>query len=219
MENRTQDTYSDETVRILGPSDFGGDQDGLRDGWRFMGWNTMSDGTGTQYEPDSTLYFNQSTTLYAQWWKLRCWVRFDANGGEISGLADRELNWGAEVGVLPVAVFNKEDDFAGNEFLGWFTASGDMVDEHYIVPEQSEIVLYAHWIGVIHYQVVNNYDNNIVEIDANNVATGFKGEASTEKYCAIRAIDKFDFSGNFTIVMKGKAALAASRQDMFAGHN
>ena len=139
-------------------------------------------------------------------------VSFDANGGSATGLSPREVDCGGEIGELPIATYPHVDGFAGMKFQGWFTEGGTQVVETTIVPKNlSEITLYAHWIGVIHYQVSNNYDNNVIEIDANNVATGFKGEASTGKYCAIKTVDKFDFTGKFKITMKGKRESAGWR--------
>ena len=39
-----------------------------RPGYKFIGWNTKEDGTGTAYAPDSTIQLTEPmTTLYAQW--------------------------------------------------------------------------------------------------------------------------------------------------------
>ena len=37
-----------------------------RDGYRFIGWNTLADGMGTLYQPGNTIQLTQNTTLYAQ---------------------------------------------------------------------------------------------------------------------------------------------------------
>lgn len=39
----------------------------VRTGFRFVGWNTVADGTGTPYLPGATFPFTADTTLYAQW--------------------------------------------------------------------------------------------------------------------------------------------------------
>ena len=42
-----------------------------RSGWRFAGWNTASDGSGTSYSPSASYPANQpDVTLYAQWERL-----------------------------------------------------------------------------------------------------------------------------------------------------
>lgn len=39
----------------------------LRSGFRFVGWNTLADGTGTPYSPGGIFGFTANTTLFAQW--------------------------------------------------------------------------------------------------------------------------------------------------------
>jgi uncharacterized repeat protein (TIGR02543 family) len=45
----------------------------IRSQYRFTGWNTSQDGTGTSYAPGDTFSITQNTTLYAQWtnWSIR----------------------------------------------------------------------------------------------------------------------------------------------------
>ena len=38
-----------------------------RDGYEFIGWNTLPDGTGEKYEVGDTISLSANTTLYAQW--------------------------------------------------------------------------------------------------------------------------------------------------------
>ena len=38
-----------------------------RDGYKFNGWNTAKDGTGTKYDPEESITLSASVTLYAQW--------------------------------------------------------------------------------------------------------------------------------------------------------
>ena len=38
-----------------------------RSGFRFVGWNTLADGTGTPYLPGATFSFAADTTVFAQW--------------------------------------------------------------------------------------------------------------------------------------------------------
>ena len=38
-----------------------------REGYKFTGWNTEADGSGTAYENGATVNFTEDTTLYAQW--------------------------------------------------------------------------------------------------------------------------------------------------------
>lgn len=56
----SQRGWSDEPLQII-------DYPGSRTGYSFNGWNTKADGTGMQYMPGNTTYFDNSITLYAQW--------------------------------------------------------------------------------------------------------------------------------------------------------
>ncbi|MDY6036435.1 MAG: InlB B-repeat-containing protein, partial [Paludibacteraceae bacterium] len=38
-----------------------------RDGYKFTGWNTAQDGSGTPYAPGAEITLSESVTLYAQW--------------------------------------------------------------------------------------------------------------------------------------------------------
>ena len=52
-----------------------------RTGWKFLGWNTKSDGTGTSYADGGSISSTNSGTihLYAQWAQYT--LTYDANGG------------------------------------------------------------------------------------------------------------------------------------------
>jgi len=41
-----------------------------RSGYRFIGWNSVQDGTGTHYAPGVSVAVNENCTLYAQWRKV-----------------------------------------------------------------------------------------------------------------------------------------------------
>ena len=49
-----------------------------RHGYRFIGWNTKADGTGTAYTEGQTISLTENTTLYAQWEKFN--ITGTANG-------------------------------------------------------------------------------------------------------------------------------------------
>lgn len=52
-----------------------------RSGYSFSGWNTASDGSGTNYSPSATFAVEDDTTLYAKWIPLGSYtVMYDGNG-------------------------------------------------------------------------------------------------------------------------------------------
>ena len=151
-------------------------------------------------------------------------ITLDPNGGTIEGSSEArtiELSAGPLGDRLPIPTPQPSSEgFAGLRFEGWWTdpEGGTKITGERIVPESGNITLYAHWIGVIRYRVENHYDDNVVTIDDNHVASGFKGQVSTGKYCAIKTLDKFDFTGKFKIYMKAKRGDGGTRQDIFAAN-
>jgi uncharacterized repeat protein (TIGR02543 family) len=59
--NQTQTYPTGAQATILGQSSF------TKSGYTFLGWNSVSDGTGSVYVPSSSVIVNSSITLYAQW--------------------------------------------------------------------------------------------------------------------------------------------------------
>ena len=57
-------------------------------GYRFTGWNTAADGSGTAYDDRAPFTPTDDTTLYAQWQKIEVEVEdFDSKGYEYTGKA------------------------------------------------------------------------------------------------------------------------------------
>ena len=97
------------------------------------------------------------------------------------------------------------------EFDGWWTEieGGSRCVESDIVPDETpEITLYAHWIGVIHYDVLNMNapEGKRCVVDPTGIASGFYGNGIDRIQCSLATIDedKFDFSGEFQVVIKCK---------------
>ena len=99
----------------------------------FAGWWTAG---GVQVEAGARLY--EDTALYAHWTLSKYAVSFDANGGEMEA-DDRQIEYGAEVGELPVPTWE------GREFLGWFTAEGDGDAVSAETRVLDSVSLFAHW--------------------------------------------------------------------------
>ena len=148
-------------------------------------------------------------------------VHLDPFGGTIDGssnIYDVRIPVGETVGnrlPTPIAA-SSSSGFAGiTEFKGWWTkeyGEGVQILSDILVTSAGEITLYASWEGVIHYRNVGN-----VPIDSNGVAT-FGWSSSS----GLQTVDKFDFGGNFRVVMKcqrgnGDGSFHTDRQDIFAG--
>ena len=134
----------------------------VRKGYKFTGWNTESDGTGTSYNDKATvknLTTNETVTLYAQWTIITYTIRYNSNGG-LGTMDDVVLTYNDDT-YLSSNLYEKR----GYRFVGWNTKSdgtGDDFDDKQYVRELTDvdgsvIVLYAQW-KVINYVV--RYEGN-----------------------------------------------------------
>ena len=143
-----------------------------RPGYRFIKWNTMSDGSGTDYYP-GTKYKNLTSrnggyvTLYAQWEPIKYYVQFNANGG--SGTMDnQQLTYGRSE-KLNTNLFTRAG--SGLCFGGWKkTASGSSSNytqgSYYIfnlsTTENATVNLYVHWIKEKYNLVFDYLDQSTI---------------------------------------------------------
>ena len=93
-------------------------------GYTFGGWNTKSDGTGTNYTAGSgTFTITANTTLYAKWnTATKYTVTFDAGSGTCDDESLTETSGGAGV-TLPTANPPATCATNGWKFAGWWTGS------------------------------------------------------------------------------------------------
>lgn len=83
----------------------------MKTGYTFVGWNTLADGTGTDYVEGANFTLDASTTLYAKWSINQYTLTFDSAGG--SAVASITQNYNSSV-TPPVSPTR-----AGYFFLGW----------------------------------------------------------------------------------------------------
>lgn len=132
-------------------------------GYSFNGWNTKSNGTGTNYADKasvSTLTTTSGATvnLYAKWTANTYTVAYNANGG--SGTMSNTTHTYDSAKSLTKNAFTKE----GYMFMGWSTSrSGDVeyIDEESVknLATSGTITLYAVWMreGTIRIMVNGEY--------------------------------------------------------------
>ena len=127
-------------------------------GYKFSGWNTKPDGTGTTYTDEQNVQNLTDTvggvvTLYAQWTPITYKIAFNANSGtgsmsEITVTYDKEI-------TLPANTFKK----TGYPFAGWnITSDGTGIsygNEASIMnltsTEGQTVILYAQWTASVYY--------------------------------------------------------------------
>jgi len=123
-------------------------------GYRFIGWNTLANGSGRMYQPGSTYYLSPSTLhadifLYAQWAKTVS-ASYNANGSGATGsVSDPTEYIAGEVVTLPDNGFTR----SGYRFTGWNTSANGsgtrvMAGADYTVTDtdtENGLTFYAQW--------------------------------------------------------------------------
>jgi uncharacterized repeat protein (TIGR02543 family) len=130
-----------------------------RTGYTFAGWNTLANGSGTNYTAGSRYTPTASVTLYAKWTALTPYtIAFNLNGA--AGSAPATINtYATAVVVLPGE--GSMTAPASTTFAGWNTnaaGTGSAYAAAETYSPQSSITLYAQWTNVT--QATLTYDAN-----------------------------------------------------------
>ena len=115
--------------------------------FRFAGWNTEPDGSGTSYSDKAVINLsnvdNSVLTLYAQWDIDDTVIKYESNSGS-GNMSDQVIEYGV-TGKLTKNSFTR----VGYEFTGWNTkADGSgtsYADQASITAKGQSITLYAQW--------------------------------------------------------------------------
>jgi len=133
-------------------------------GYTFAGWNTKTDGSGTNYankESVSNLATIGTVTLYAKWTQNTYTVVFDANGG--SGSMNSQTHTYDATKALSENKFER----TGYTFTGWNTAQNGTGTNYANQEEVSNlaasgtVTLYAKWIPTV-YTIEYNLNGGTV---------------------------------------------------------
>lgn len=160
-----------------------------RAGYKFVGWNTKADGTGTSYNDKQSVTLSSDIQLYAKWEIIKYNIVFDSNGG--TGSMDSiSATYNVEY-TLPENKFEKEHYF----FMNWNTKA-DGTGTNYIdkakvknltTEDNKTITLYAIWKaadGIINFHANNDSDATksqefIFDTDFNLLENSFSNEGFT----------------------------------------
>ena len=155
-----------------------------RPGYKFIGWNTESNGTGTSYTNEQVVknlssVHNSTVTLYAQWEPVDYSVHFDKNGGE--GEMDNQSFTYDVADYLTPNTFTK----TGYIFDHWSSFSdgsgskySDKQSVMNLIAGEGEVNLYAQW-KPISYLIEYNANEGTGEMD-NQSMTYDVGEKLTK---------------------------------------
>jgi len=121
-----------------------------RDGYTFTGWDTLADGSGTDYSGGDTYTLPNSgtDTLYAQWQINTVTLTYDAQGG--SGKPGDQTGNAASNVTVSSTVPTRD----GYTFTGWDTAANGSGTDYaggatYTLPNSGTDTLYAQWTPVV----------------------------------------------------------------------
>ena len=133
----TSDTkWYDETLTISSNAP-------TRTGYTFAGWNTKSDGTGTNYSAGSSYTTNGALTLYAKWTVNTYTVSYNGNGSTGGSTSAQTKTYGTAL-TLRSNGFTK----TGYTFSKWNTKSdgtGTSYSAGASYTANSAVTLYAIW--------------------------------------------------------------------------
>jgi|GEM_PF-3709380 len=112
-----------------------------RDGYTFISFNTMPDGSGTTYLFNDFFYETTNITLYATWQALAYNIFFNSMGGD--SVSSIPVIYNQLVGQLPIAVKD------GTIFNGWYSqqnGQGTRYTSETRYLELNDIMLYAYYL-------------------------------------------------------------------------
>lgn len=118
----------------------------VRTGYTFAGWNTLANGSGTDYAASGSATFSISanTTLYAKWTPNNNTITFDKNAVDATGTTATQTIATAATASLTANGFSR----VGYNFAGWATTAGGAVaftDGASYTMGTSDVTLYAVW--------------------------------------------------------------------------
>ena len=178
--------------------------------YRFAGWNTEADGSGTAYADGQSIGITESATLYAQWSLYKATISFNSNSG--SGMMENQKVVVDVNTALNANTFEKAD----YRFIGWNTAadgSGIAFADRQDIRLVGSITLYAQWksnwvtisfdsnkgIGemdnqVVWYETATPLDPNSFTVFVDNAFTGWntKADGSGTAYANMQEISVED---------------------------
>ena len=113
----------------------------VRTGYTFTGWNTLANGSGTNYADGASYPFLAPLTIYAQWTASYFNVTFDGNGSTSGAM-------GVENHNAPTVLTTNTFVRTGYTFSGWNTAangSGNSYADGASYPFLAAATMYAQW--------------------------------------------------------------------------
>ncbi len=153
--NQTRSAFEGEGVGTLPANP-------TRSGYVFDGWNTKSDGSGTDFDGNTPV--NSNMTVYAQWETARTvTVTFDPNGGNTPNPATKQVTMGERYGPLATVTHPGEWGIA-YRFTNWYSSKtgGTIVNSSTYVTDNNDHSIYARWTEVFNLTKPSNSNNRVL---------------------------------------------------------
>jgi uncharacterized repeat protein (TIGR02543 family) len=119
-----------------------------RDGYKFGGWNTLANGTGTNYNAGASYTPTGDITFYARWYHYA--VIFDTNGGSGTPPATQMVNSGSSI-TLPSGLSRGTYNFEGWNTLANGTGTNYSAGSSYTPTD--DIIFYARWTSIVTFNI------------------------------------------------------------------
>ncbi len=139
-----------------------------RDGWTFAGWNTKSDGSGTNYIDKQEIYNltdvdGEEFTLFAKWTKDEYIINYDADGGQ---LENPKTTYSVDDEEFTLVQPTKE----GYTFTGWTGTGVTNPTKNVVISTGStgNRDYTAHWTATVYtIEYINNVTGETVLVAGN----------------------------------------------------
>lgn len=176
------------------------------DGYRFVGWNTAADGSGTPYAVGAEHTLSDDLTLYAQW-AQEFTVTYEPNGGTTT-CVDNNLYIQGET----VTVCADEPTRTGYTFLGWQRSDNSntvQVSNTFTMPA-ANVTLTAQWQINTYTVTWNPNGGNWEGEEANKVDAYNYGATITKPADPTRDGYRFDGWHNGTAIVEPETTMGTS---------
>lgn len=183
------------------------------EGYRFVGWNTKAEGTGTTYQPSAKYTPTENpATLYAKWAKEYT-VTYNANGGTTTCEDNNKYIAGEQVTVCTSAP--TRDSYT---FNGWsYSPNVAITDGQFAMPE-NDVTITAQWTSNKTTTSLSwSADTYSATIDADNTfptLTKTPADLSPIAYSSSNtSVATIDANGNITLLKKGETTITTTFEE------
>jgi uncharacterized repeat protein (TIGR02543 family) len=167
-----------------------------RNGFVFSGWNTATDGSGTNYNPGSEFIFdNQSLTLYANWQVPGFKLTYDGNGNT-EGSVPVDAGSYSDGAQATVAANSGSLGKTGLVFGGWNTAAtgnGTTYQPGDTIAMAADTTLYALWQTT--FKVTYDANSGVGEAPQDSAAYATGAEVTVKANSGGLSRSGYTFSG------------------------